>query len=115
MRHACAFVPAARLLHDSTAGFQELDLTRDLRFDCKPHRLERVHVLDLGLRSERRAAGGANRDVGIATQRAFFHLDVGDAELHEGTLERIEIGDRFFSRCANPVPKRTPSTGRPRD
>jgi len=41
----------------------------------------------------------ANGHVGIAAQRAFFHLDVGDAQLDEGALERFEIADRLFRRA----------------
>ena len=59
------------------------------------HAPKRVHVLDLGLRSEFARADRANRNVGIAAQGAFFHLDVADAERDEGAFERLEIGDRL--------------------
>ena len=96
MRDAVDLVPTARLLHDAAARFDDLDLSLDLAFDRSLDRSKRVHVLDLGLGAELARAGGPDRDVGIAAQRAFFHLHVADAKRQQRAPQRLEVGDRFL-------------------
>ena len=59
---------------------------------------ERVEVLDLGLRAERRRARRPHRDVGVAAQAALFHVAVVDAEpdedLAQAAEERRGVGGR---------------------
>ena len=92
-RHATRFVPAARLLHDAAARLDDVDLAVDLALDGAADRAERIHVFDFGLGPELGGAREANRYVGIAAQRAFFHLDVADAELQQRALEGFEERD----------------------
>jgi hypothetical protein len=95
-------VEVQRLLdHDAARGQQRL-LPGDLGADPLLDEAERVHVLQLGLDPQLRAAGRADRDVRVAAQRALLHVHVADAELAQrraqqaqelaGLLGRAQVG-----------------------
>ncbi len=91
VRFATRFVPAARLLNHAAAGFDRFDLPPDFAIDCPLDRTKRVHIFDLGLGAELCGPDRAYRHVGIAAQRAFFHLHVADVELQQRLAQRRKI------------------------
>src|SRR5439155_20026664 len=86
-------IPQPGLLHDPAAARYDLDLARDLVLERALDRTEGVHVLDLGARAERVAAGRAHRDVGVAAKAAFLHVAVADLEILQGRAQRAEVRD----------------------
>ena len=78
---------------DSSVG-----LAHDLRRRRVPHSGDRVQVLDLGARAERRAPRGLERHVRVAAQAPLFHVAVGDAEPAHEAAQRGEVGERVIGR-----------------
>src|SRR5438046_1239856 len=87
-RFARGVVPAAGLLFELLTTFQNSNLTADLESECAPHAADRVHVLDLNLRSELILVFTSNRDVAIAAELALLHISVAhpcvDQHLFQG-------------------------------
>ncbi len=88
---AFAGVPEARLLDDAAAGLDDLDLALDLVLEGGADEAEGVDVFDLDLGAELLLAAGTDGDVGVAAERAFFHVAVGDAGVEEDLLEAGEV------------------------
>ena len=88
MRRARLRVVVERLLLHLATVADDLLLARDLRGDPALQEPERVHVLQLGLRAERRGAGGPDRHVRVHPERALLHVHVGDAHAPERRLEQ---------------------------
>ena len=89
---AFADVPEARFLRDAAAGFEDADLAFDFVFERLLQVAEGVQILDFGLGAELLGAAPAHADVGIAAQRAFFHVAVAHFGVLEHLLERVQIG-----------------------
>jgi hypothetical protein len=69
---------------DFAARFDQVDLTLDLAVDRLLDEAERVDVLDLAAGAELfDRAFRANRHVAVATQRAFGHVAVADAQIDD--------------------------------
>src|SRR5262249_45838064 len=62
---------------------------------------ERVEILHLGLRAERRLAAWAHRDVRVAPQASLLHVAVVDAEPHEDRAQMAEEFGRI--RCRSKI------------
>src|SRR5207237_2713367 len=76
-------IPEQRRLDDLLARLDGADLARELVLQRRLGVLERVEVLDLGLRAELLLAARADRQVDVAAELALLHVAVGDA----GVLE----------------------------
>lgn len=57
---------------------------------------ERVQVLELGAGAEFGRAFGTDGHVGVATEAAFLHVAVRDAEVDHDGVQGLEIGHRFL-------------------
>jgi len=88
-----------RLLLDLSPVLEDLGLALDLGLDPALDEAEGVHVLQLGLRAELGAADGAQRDVGVAAQRALLHVHVADAELAQRGAQQLEPVARLLGRA----------------
>jgi len=88
---AGVFVEVARLLHHPTAGLQDPCLPLDLRAHRSLDRAQGVDVLGLRARAPR-IARQVEREVGVAAQRPFLHLDVGDAEAAHDVAQLRDVG-----------------------
>ncbi len=100
--HGTGFVSVrvvqAGLLNDLTAVFDQVDLALDLAVDRLLDEAERVDVLDLAARPVLNLAFWTNRHVAVATQRAFGHVAVADAEVANQRVHGLDVGDGFFGR-----------------
>jgi hypothetical protein len=85
----------ARLLFDASAAFEHSGLPLDLMIDGAADEPEGVQVFDLGARSQwlARASYG---NVGVAAQRAFLHVAVARAGIHEDLAQSGEIRAGLF-------------------
>ena len=92
-------IPEPCFLHDPFAGVERVDLALNLVRDGLVHEPERVEVLDLRFRAERRRAGRTHRHVGVAAQAALLHVPVVDAKRDEQLAQVAEKRRRVF-RCA---------------
>ena len=88
----------ARLLRHLLPALVGGDLAVDLGGDPVGDELERVHVLELGLRPVV-LAGLPDGDVGVAAERALLHLGVRDAELDDGLAEELEEAAGLLGRA----------------
>src|SRR5690606_30243922 len=88
------------LLHHLAALLPDANLALDLEIDGLLEEAEGVEVLDLDPRAESCLAPLANRDVGIAAQRALLEVAVVDADVDEDAAQVLEVLDRFV-RAAN--------------
>ena len=70
------------LLHDLAAVLDHADLPPRLVFDRLADEADRVEILDLTARAERRA-GLAHRDIHIGAQIALLHVAIAGAEIPE--------------------------------
>ena len=87
-RLARGIVPAARLLLELFAALQDAHLASNLVSQRAAHAADRVHVLDLDLRSEFRLPFRAHRDVAIATQLPLLHVGIAHPAVDQDLLER---------------------------
>jgi hypothetical protein len=60
---------------------------------------KRVEVFYLDLGAEFFCAAQADADVGVATERAFLHVDVADAGVEKYLAERGEVGVGLIGRA----------------
>jgi hypothetical protein len=88
-----------RLLRDSSAAFEELDLTRRLDFDGFLDESERVEILELRARTELLLSRASNGDVGIAPKRSFLHVAVANAEVTDESMNGAHIRAGFRGRA----------------
>src|SRR5256712_404488 len=98
-RVAAVRVPEPRFLNDPLASVERLRLALDLELKSPLNVAEGVHVLDLDLGAELRRARRLQRDVGVAAQRALFHVAVADAEVDEHGAEGAQVRGRLFGRA----------------
>ena len=96
---AFADVPQTRLLRDAAAGFEHADLALDFVFERALQIAEGVQILDFGLGAEVLGAAPAHADVGVAAQRALFHIAIADFGVLEHLLQRVQIGISFGRRA----------------
>src|SRR5512140_3091020 len=87
-RLALAGVEQTRLLLDRAAVLDDLDLPARFVLDGLADEADRVHVLDLAPRIERRTRL-AYRDVDVGAQAAFLHVAVAGAEVAQ---DRAQLG-----------------------
>ena len=92
-------VPEPGLLDDPLAAVERVCLAPHLVLERALNVAERVHVLDLDLGAEIDRACGLQRDVGVATQRAFFHVAVAHAEVDDHRAEGAQVGGRLLRRA----------------
>src|SRR5205814_2242350 len=83
------------LLRDDAPALEQRDLAVALHGQRLLDVRERVDVLHLGLRAQRRLAGPPHRDVGIHAQAPLFHIAVGDPRVLEHLLQRLEVAPGF--------------------
>ncbi len=88
-------VVQAGFLHHGAAVLDQLDLAAHFVVDGLFQEAERVQVLDLAARAERRVRAPAHRDVGIAAEAAFLHVAVADAQPHHQRVQRAGIRHGF--------------------
>ena len=91
-------IEQAGLLLDPAARLDQLDLAPRLVVDRAADEAHRVQVLDLGAGAERRARP-ADRDVGIAAQRALLHVAIAGAEVAEDRAQLAHVEDRLLGRA----------------
>ena len=91
-------VVQARLLLDPAAGLQHLLVALDLILQRLPDEAEGVDVLDFGLGAEFLLPARADADVGVAAQRAFFHVAVADAGVEDDLLQPRQVFPGLIGR-----------------
>src|SRR5262249_885472 len=91
-------IPEPCFLHDALARVERLGLAPDLELEGMLDVAERIEVLDLDLRPERRAPARPDRDVRVAAERALLHVAVADAEEDQDGPEGSEVGGCLFGR-----------------
>src|ERR1035437_3521860 len=84
-------VPQPGLLNVASAGFQNLNLALDLVLQSGADEAEAVDVLDLDLGAELFLTTRTHAYIGVATQRAFFHVAVRNAAVKQDFLEAREV------------------------
>ena len=87
-----------RLLDDRPAVLQDLDLAARLVLDGLADEADRIDVLDLAARAERRARL-PHRDVDVGAQRPLLHIAVAGAEIAHDGAELGEIGLGLIGRA----------------
>src|SRR5208282_1822077 len=79
IRAARVLIPKSSLLRDAAARFQDADVALDFIFEGFGKVAEGVEILHLDLGAEFLGAAQAHAHIGVATQRAFFHVAVTHA------------------------------------
>ncbi len=69
-------IPQARFLRDFSAGFEHADLPLNFVFQRVLQVAERIQIFHFRLGAEFFRAAPPHADVGVAAQRAFFHVAV---------------------------------------
>ena len=87
-----------RLLLDPAAGLQHLLVALDLVLQRLADEAERVDVLHFGLGAELALPTRTNADVGVAAQRAFFHVAVAHAGVEDDFLQPRQVFLGFVGR-----------------
>ena len=82
---AARVVPTAGFLLEGAPGGEFGHLALDLVGEGLADAADAVHVLDLDLAAELLLALGADGDVAVAAELAFFHVGVADAAVEEGS------------------------------
>ena len=90
-----ALIPEAGLLNDRLTGFVGLDLTLDLVLAGLLDGRERVHVLDLHLRSEGRIRPPTHGDVDVTTQGSLLHVAVAHPQVPHDPADLRCVFGRF--------------------
>ena len=88
----------ARFLHDLAAGLEHLLVALDLVLQRMADEAERVDVLHFRLGAELGFAARPDADIGVAAQRAFFHVAVADAGVEDDLLQPREVFMGFVGR-----------------
>ena len=84
------------MLDHLAAVFDQLDLATHFAVDRLLDEAERVDVLDLAAGAELDLALGADRHVAVATQRAFGHVAVADAQVAHQRVDGLDVGHGFL-------------------
>ena len=96
---AFVLIPEARLLRDAAAAFEHADVALDFVFERFLQEAEGVQIFHFDLGAELLGAAQADADVGVAAERAFFHVAVADAGVEQDLAERGEVGVGLFGRA----------------
>ncbi len=86
-------------LRDLVAGLENADVAFDFILQGLLDEAERVDVLDFGLGAKFFLAARADADVGVAAQRAFFHVAIADAGVEDDFFQAREVLVGFFGRA----------------
>ena len=92
---AAGRVEAAGFAVDGCAGFQQGNLPLNLVLDGPLHVAEGIHVLDLHLGAKLRGPVPHHRHVGVAAQRALFHVAVAHTQVLHQLLDFGQVGVGF--------------------
>ena len=92
-------VVEASFLRDLAAGFDNADLPLDFILQGLADEAERVDVLYFGLGAKFFLAARAHADVGIAAQRAFFHVAIADAGVEDDFFQARQVFVGFVGRA----------------
>ncbi len=79
-----------RLLDHLSPALQDLFLAADLRANATLDESKRVHVLQLGLRTQLVRAGWTEGDIRVAAQRALLHVHVADTQLAQRRAQQLQ-------------------------
>src|SRR5216684_9362744 len=93
---AFGLIPEACLLGDAAAGFEDADVALDFVFESFLEVAEGVEIFYFDLGAELFRTAGADAYVGVAAERAFFHVAIADAGIEHDLAERGEIGVGLF-------------------
>jgi hypothetical protein len=96
---AFGVVPQPRLLHDAAALFEHADLTLDLVFERGADVAKAVDVFDFGFGAELLRALEHDADVGVAAQRALFHVAVAHRRVEQDLLQLGEVLEGLVGRA----------------
>ena len=101
MRDGAGFVlvPEARFLGNAAAGFEHADVALDFVFNGFLKIAERIEIFHFDLGAKFFCAAQADADIGVATERAFFHVAVADAGVEHDLAKRGEVGVGLFGRA----------------
>ncbi len=91
-------VVEARFLRDLAARFHDPDLALDLILQRLANKAERIHILDFRFGAKFFLPPRAHADVGIAAQRAFFHIAIADAGVEDDFFQPGEVLVGFVGR-----------------
>ena len=80
------------------ARFEHADVPFDFVLQRLLDEAERIDVLDFRLGAEFFLAARTHADVGIATQRAFFHVAIADAGVEDDLFQPRQIFVGFIGR-----------------
>ena len=101
--HAVGFtfirVVKSRLLHDLFAGFDKFNLTLNLILQRVADKAEGVHILHFGFSAEFLLPSWTDTYVGIAAQRALFHIAIAHIGVEDDFLEPAQVLVGFVWRA----------------
>ena len=89
-------IPEARFLGDAAAGFEDADVALDFIFEGFCEIAEGIEIFYFDLGAEFFCTAKTDADVGVATERAFFHVAVADAGVEKDLAKRGEVGVGLF-------------------
>ena len=101
-----------RLLLDRAAVFHNVDLPSCLMLDGLADKADRIDVLDLAARAERRSRL-SHRDVDVGAQDPLLHVAVAGAEIAHDGAQLGEIGLGLLRTSGGRASTRSPSAPRP--
>ena len=84
------------LLSDLATGFDDFSLPVNLIFQRLPNEAERINVLHFRLGAEFLLPARTHTDIGIATQRAFFHIAIAHPGVKDDLFQAGQIFVRFL-------------------
>ncbi len=99
IRAARGLIPEARLLRNAPAALEDVDVTLDFVLQRLLQKAEGIEVFYFDLGAEFAGAARAHADVGVAAQRAFFHVAVADAGVQQDLAQRGQIRVSLFGRA----------------
>ena len=89
-------IPAACLLCNCLAFFDQFNLTLSFAFDCSGNGFERVQVLHLCSGTEFFCSHFTDRKVNVCTHGTFLKFTVGYTEILHHAAELFQISDNFL-------------------
>ena len=91
-------VVKTRFLCDRATRFDNANVPLDFVFQRLLDEAERVDVLDFGLDAKFLLSARSDADIGIATQRALFHVAVADAGIQNDLFQPRQVLVSFIRR-----------------
>src|ERR1035441_4128591 len=88
-----------RFLTDAAAGLNDFDLAFDLILESSADKAEAVYVFDFDLSAEALRAFKTDTYIRVTSERAFFHVAVGDLGVEQNFFQTREVLEGFIGRA----------------